>query len=242
MDIYVISLKRSEDRRKTFDYYNSKHLNKYEYIDAVDGKTLDINNLDEKIMVKGSKNYTNGAIGCALSHLKLWEKCIELNKPIIIMEDDSIVSSNFLKHVNNIMNNMISKNWDIIQLSYNFDSILSYDNSTFEKCNCIFNKTKMKKEDIDKFINSKINTTIAKLNHSFGMACYIITPNGAKILKEKCFPLNNKIITLPFLNNIMCYTIDCMMNSVYKDISAYICIIPFVITPHISDEYKSTIE
>jgi GR25 family glycosyltransferase involved in LPS biosynthesis len=242
MDIYVISLKRSEDRRKTFNFYNSKHLNNYKFIDAVDGKTLDIDHLDERIIVKVSKNYTNGAIGCALSHLNLWEKCIELNKPIIIMEDDAIVSNNFTKHVNNIMNNMIPKKWDIIQLSFNFDSILSYDNSTFEKCNCIFNKTKIKKEDIDKFINSKINTTIAKLNHSFGMSCYIISPTGAKILKETCFPLNNKIINLPFLNNIMCFTIDCMTNAVYKDISAYVCIIPFVITPHISDEYKSTIE
>jgi hypothetical protein len=48
-------------------------------------------------------------------------------------------------------------------------------------------------------------------------------------------------IKLPFLNNITCFTIDCIMNSVYKDILAYVCILPFVITPHISDDYKSTI-
>lgn len=242
MDIFVINLKISEDRRKAFHEYNSKSLKNYEFYNAIDGKTLDINNLDKSILTKGSKNYTNGAIGCALSHLKLWEKCIELNKPIIIMEDDAIVSNNFTKHVNNLMNNLLPKNWDIVQLSCNFDSILSYNNTEYEKCHCIFNKTKMTQQDIHNFINSKINTTIAKLNHSFGTSAYIITPNGAKILKEKCFPLNNTILNLPFLNNIMCISIDCMMNTIYKDISAYICVIPFVITNHISDEYKSTIK
>jgi GR25 family glycosyltransferase involved in LPS biosynthesis len=241
MDIFVISLKISADRRVEFDKNNSKYINKYTYFDAIDGKTININQLDDKIFTRGSKNYTNGAIGCALSHLNLWEKCIELNKPIIIMEDDAIVSKNFNKHMNNLVNNMLPKDWDIVLLSYNFDSVLSYQNTVYETANCVFGKTKMTKTDIDNFVNSKINATIAKLYFSFGTASYMISPNGAKILKEKCFPLNNRIVNIPFLNNIMCYTIDCMMNTVYKDISAYVCVIPFVITPHISDDYKSTI-
>ena len=73
------------------------------------------------------------------------------------------------------------------------------------------------------------------------MSAYIINPSGAKILKETCFPLDNRILNIPFLNKLMCSTIDGMLNSVYKDISAYVCIIPFVITPHISEDYVSTI-
>ena len=45
---------------------------------------------------------------------------IELNKPIIIMEDDAIVSRDFTKHINNVMNNLVPKEWDIIQLNYNW--------------------------------------------------------------------------------------------------------------------------
>ena len=33
-----------------------------------------------------------------------------------------------------------------------------------------------------------------------------------------------------------------MMNSIYKNIDAYVSIIPFVITPHISEDYISTID
>jgi GR25 family glycosyltransferase involved in LPS biosynthesis len=242
MDIFVISLQRSHDRKLYFDSNNSKYMTKYTYWDAVDGKTIDISKLDETIFTRNSKKYSPGAVGCALSHLQLWEKCIELNRPIVIMEDDVIVNYNFTKHLNNLMNNMLPKDWDIVQLSYNFDSVLSYNNTVYEQCNCIFNKTSVTKNDISKFVSSKINTTIAKLNYSFGAAAYIINPNGAKILKEKCFPLNNTIVNIPFLNNIMCFTIDCMMNTVYKDISAYVTVIPFVMTPHISEDYKTTIE
>ena len=240
MNIYVISLERSKDRRDIFDSNNSKYI-KYTYHTAVDGKLLNLNDLDKQIFTKGSKLYSTSAVGCALSHLQLWDKCIELNEPIIIMEDDAIVSHNFNKHINNLMNSIFPNKWDIIQLNYNFDSVLSYKNTNYETCNCIFNKTKLTKNYISTFVNSKINTTIAKLNHCFGMSAYIINPSGAKILKETCFPLDNRILNIPFLNRLMCSTIDGMLNSVYKDISAYVCIIPFVITPHVSEDYVSTI-
>ena len=240
MDIFVISLETSKNRKEIFDNYNSRYIN-YSYFNAINGKTLNIDTLDENILKKGSQNYTNGAIGCALSHLALWDKCILLNKPIIIMEDDAIVSKDFNKHINNLMNNLVPKNWDIIQLNYNMDSVLSYNNTIYETTTCMFNKTKVNEKNISDFVHSKINTTIAKLQYCFGTSAYIINPNGAKKLKDCCFPLDNRIINIPLLNNIKCHTIDCMMNSVYKDISAFVCVLPFVITPHISDNYKSTI-
>ena len=137
MDIFVISLERSTERKVIFDNYNSKYI-KYTYHTAIDGNTLKIDTLDSSIYRKGSKNYSNGAVGCALSHLQLWDKCIELDKPIIIMEDDAIVSKDFTKHINNLMNNLLPKTWDIVQLNYNFDSVLSYKNTNYETCNCIF--------------------------------------------------------------------------------------------------------
>jgi glycosyl transferase, family 25 len=240
MDIFVVSLERSQDRRKTFDNFNSKYI-KYKYHNAVDGYLLDIDKLGPDIIRKGTINYSKGAIGCALSHLQLWELCIEMNKPIIILEDDAIVSKDFNKHINNLMNNLAPKNWDIIQLSYNFDSVLSYKNTCYEDCHCIFGKKVVTNADINAFVNSKITTTIARLNNCFGTAAYILTPHAAKLLKSKCFPMDSRMIQVPFLNPINCFSIDSLMNSVYKDLQAYVTIIPFVMTPHISTEYKTTI-
>jgi len=241
MDVFVISLERSQDRKTTFDKFNSKFINNYTFHKAVDGNTIRILDLDHSIIKKGSKNYSNGAVGCALSHLQLWEKCIELNKPIVIMEDDVIVSRDYNKHMNNLMNNLAPKNWDIIQLNYNFDSVLTYNNTVYETCSSIFSKHKITQDDISNFVNSKINTTIARLHFCFGTSAYVLSPSGAVKLKKLCFPLDNRILNIPFLNNITSFSIDCMMNSVYRDILAFVCIIPFVITPHTSDDYKSTI-
>lgn len=35
-----------------------------------------------------NRKLTHGEIGCSISHLQLWQKCIQLNQPIIIFEDD----------------------------------------------------------------------------------------------------------------------------------------------------------
>ena len=37
-----------------------------------------------------NRRLTQGEIGCVLSHLELWKKCIELNESILILEDDVI--------------------------------------------------------------------------------------------------------------------------------------------------------
>ena len=241
IEIYIINLKRSNDRKIEFEKNNSQYINKYNFYEAIDGNTLDINNIPDNIYDNKSTGYTKGALGCAISHYNLWEKCSISNKPFLILEDDVILNKDFKEHFRNVFK-MLPENWDILQLSYNFDSLLCYNNTIYEQCNSIFNKTSMMQIDIDNFINSQIFPTIAKLKYSFGMSAYIISPRGAKNLMEKCFPLNNRIIyNMPFLNNLKCHTIDCMTNSIYKDINAYVCPIPFIITPHISENYKSTI-
>lgn len=240
MEIFVISLKNS-DRRIEFDELNKNIIN-YKYFDAINGKTINEKTIKKKKIFK-KKNilgYSKGAIGCAMSHLCLWEKCIELNKPIIIMEDDAFVSYDFNKYLNMVIK-MLPNNWHILQLCYNCDSILSFSNTNFENAISIFTKKKFDDKDILEFQKSQIHPTIAKLNMSFGTGGYVITPHGAKILKRECFPLDNRIINIPFLGKIKAYTIDCMMNDVYKKINAYVCPIPFVMTKHLHIKYTSEI-
>lgn len=233
MDIFVISLKNS-DRRTEFDKLNKNTIN-YHYFDAINGNTIEKNSS----IIKGNTlGYSTGQIGCAMSHLCMWEKCIELNKPIIIMEDDAFVSYDFNKHID-IVTKMLPNNWHILQLSYNCDSVLSFSNTNFENALSIFTKKKINDKDILEFQKSQIYPTIAKLNMSFGAGCYAITPYGAKILKQECFPLDNRIINIPFVGNVKAYTIDCMMNDVYRKINAYVCPIPFVMTKHMHINYIS---
>ena len=34
-----------------------------------------------------------GAIGSALSHIKAWRRCIELNQELLVAEDDAVLAS-----------------------------------------------------------------------------------------------------------------------------------------------------
>lgn len=45
---------------------------------------------------KINKMMTPGVKGCFYSHFRLWQKCVELNEPIIIFEDDIVLSRQYL--------------------------------------------------------------------------------------------------------------------------------------------------
>ena len=231
MDIFVISLANS-DRRIEFDKLNKNKIN-YTYFDGIDKNNI---KLESSIIKKNSYGYSREAIGCAMSHLSLWEKSIELNKPIIIMEDDAFVSYDFNNHIDKVTK-MLPNNWHILQLCYNCDSVLSYSNTNFENSICYFTKKKFNDKDIIAFQQSHIYPTITKLNISFGLGCYMISPEGARILKQECFPLDNRILNIPIIGTIKSYTIDCMMANLYPKINAYICPIPFVMTKHLHVNY-----
>jgi len=233
MEIFVISLKNSKCRSE-FDKLN-KNIIHYQYFDAIDGNNV---KLDSNIIKKNTIGYTKGQIGCALSHLCMWEKCIKLNRPIVIMEDDAFVSYDFNKNLDSIIK-MLPNRWQLLQLCYNCDSILSYSNTNFENAISIFTKKKFDDNDILEFQKSKIHPTIAKLNISFGAGCYVLNPDGAKFLKRECFPLDNRILNVPFVGNLKAYTIDCMMTYLYNKMNAYVCPIPFVMTKHLYIKYVS---
>jgi glycosyl transferase family 25 len=61
---------------------------------GVDGRTI-TNNIweQEGISPRLDKPTMNkpGVQGCFLSHWALWKKCVELNKPIIILEHDAVI-------------------------------------------------------------------------------------------------------------------------------------------------------
>ena len=90
MRTYVINLARSLDRRK----YITAELRKtglvYEIITAVDGRDLD---LDDRTIVDSSLlarcSFPAGTVGCALSHLRAYQKIVaEGLDEALILEDD----------------------------------------------------------------------------------------------------------------------------------------------------------
>ena len=101
MRIFVVSLQKRLDRKQIFAKTNDKI--EYEIYDAFDGFSINHTDLlrmgfdtyKDWIDPIGETHLTHGEVGCFISHYNLWEKCIALNEPIIILEDDAIVDDKF---------------------------------------------------------------------------------------------------------------------------------------------------
>jgi glycosyl transferase family 25 len=90
MHAYVINLARSPDRRAHIvAELQHTHLS-YEFIDAVDGRSLDLDDttlVDPALIARYS--FPAGTAGCALSHLSAYKKIIEDGfDRALILEDD----------------------------------------------------------------------------------------------------------------------------------------------------------
>ena len=117
MKTFVINLSDREDRMELFE---SQKL-KCERFDAVDGSKLTYHQLkklgydtqSDWIDPIHSTHLTSGEVGCFLSHYNLWKKCIELNVPLCILEDDAVVPDNLYDDLDNLLEtyNFIYLGW-----------------------------------------------------------------------------------------------------------------------------------
>jgi glycosyl transferase, family 25 len=117
--IYVINLKKNNDRLNVFMDKAKKANVNVERFEAVNGKKLpkkhpDIIKHFTKIIF-----LNKGQIGCALSHIKILEDAIKNNyKNIIVFEDDAIIPKDFWKKFNQAYKEL-PKNWDMLLLGIN---------------------------------------------------------------------------------------------------------------------------
>jgi glycosyl transferase, family 25 len=90
MQAYVINLTRSHDRRAHITAELRKTGLDYEIITAVDGRDLDLHDdtiVDSSLLAKNS--FPAGTAGCALSHLRTYQKIIADGlDAALILEDD----------------------------------------------------------------------------------------------------------------------------------------------------------
>ena len=242
MEKIVISLERTPERKKKFIKNNDKYLVNYSFMNAIDGNKLNINNLTSEIIRPGSQ-FSRGAIGCALSHYKIWNKIVETNKPIITIEDDAIFNKDFEKILVKILKNLPT-DWDIVLFSHNYDSCIDFYIQENERIIGSHANNKPTIKTLNKFQNKKIKNAVTfPLVNCFGTSCLMTSPAGARKILKSCFPMDNRIIQvsgLHQLKNIKCFSIDCLLNSIYKNINSFIVLPDIVTAPN--DILQSTIK
>jgi glycosyl transferase family 25 len=87
--VYIVSLKGATERRALIHEHLRGLGIDYEFIDAVRGDALDPTYRKE---VNPTENMTPGALGCYISHTKIYERIIENSIPVaLILEDDTVL-------------------------------------------------------------------------------------------------------------------------------------------------------
>ncbi len=113
--VYIISLKESQrrlDTEKLVLESNEKFKGRcvFQIFDAISPKHEDFEKFvqelyDAQSMLKSDwfhSDYCHQELlpqefGCYLSHYFLWKECVKTNQPIVILEDDAMLESNFIQ-------------------------------------------------------------------------------------------------------------------------------------------------
>ena len=122
--IFVISLKRSLNRRINISRQLKALELEYQFIDAVDGSQFThyevIEKYGEQVFYSNTYDHQRmslGSLGCLLSHIKLYELMIENNIPVAcVLEDDAELSPCFAEILNTAILQKVS--WGTLLLGH----------------------------------------------------------------------------------------------------------------------------
>lgn len=122
MKAFVINLKRNPERLASISSQLNNLGIEFEVIEATDGKKLSEKDLIKLYSTSESlrhikKPLTPGEIGCADSHLRIYEKIVEQNLPYsLVLEDDTVVDSSIKTLLD--VNFLKKSNFDWLQIDY----------------------------------------------------------------------------------------------------------------------------
>jgi len=207
--IYVVSLKEAKERRKHIKTQLEKINIEYEIIDAIYGKSLSNEELKQKCDMEIVNKYPNwltkGAIGCALSHYKIYNKILQDGVDYgIVLEDDAKLLPKFEKVITIMINkNLLSS--DTVTLL--FTQNIRGEQPTFSTID--------EKNIIDNFtLNYPINFNS------------ITTALGYIISSKLALNLSNNILPIRMASDSWNHFLS------NKWIDKVNCVLPYIVTPY----------
>ena len=119
--MHLINLDRSHERLLRFRDHNG-HLKEIIRVSATDGATVDREALVSSGYINRDLPYSDGTLGCAMSHVKLWEIAASQGRSLTIFEDDIVVSLHFEARAREVLA-VVPADWDFIQWGYIFNPL-----------------------------------------------------------------------------------------------------------------------
>ena len=111
MKIFVISLPDAVERRERVARQLGELGLPFEFFDAMRGEQVIAERYfehcdEEEWLLNTGHPMSLGEVGCFASHRSMWQKCIELDEPLMIMEDDFQLLPGFAGAVGKVAENI----------------------------------------------------------------------------------------------------------------------------------------
>ena len=236
----VITLKRTPERLENFFKHNKQALDKLNVhiIEGVDGvQQRELFKKSRLISKEVLYGWSPGAIGSALSHMLSWRLCIQLNKPIIVAEDDAVLAKEISQSLAVLLRGA-GDEIPFLLLGWNLDSLLQAELWPGLGLISLFEPAYPKEEQIEQLVNCKGERRICKLKRCFGLPAYRITPRMAKYLLESLNPLTRDLIPMGRgIPTNFSQTLDGVLNNQYEIIGAKVIFPPLALA--INDQKNS---
>ena len=117
--IYIINLKKNKDRWDAISKAAKNANVPITRFNAIYEKELPPNHPDIKKYFATNHELSPRQIGCALSHIKIWEDAVKNNyENILIFEDDVIIPPDFLAKLEPVVNEL-PDDWNMLLLGLN---------------------------------------------------------------------------------------------------------------------------
>ena len=247
LQVNLINLDRSADRLAEFAAHNA-HLGQVLRFSAVDGRTLDLAALARAGLVAPDilDTYSLGAVGCAMSHIALWKRAVAHGQALTIAEDDAIFHGQFRRHRGR-RDRQISPRRGTLYYGGG-TSTCSCRSRCSRACPRVSRNSKQitSEAGVQAFQQQELVPHPLKVRWAFGTPCYSISPDGARAVMGKCLPLRPLVLSFPeglraapHLPYFKAVGIDVTLNAVYRELRAFICFPPLVVTRN--DISRSTI-
>ncbi|MCE2574441.1 glycosyltransferase family 25 protein [Komagataeibacter sp. FNDCR2] len=228
--VFIYINRDKDQKRREIFLKNNSHLSNIKRFSAIDGNTINREELISRGIITEDCIYINSAIGNALSHISLWNGVVESGKSACIFEDDAVLCHNFEEQYENILKN-IGSDWEIILFGYNTDAMLYLDvvPSILEGI-FTFDDVKFKK-NIGQFSSQNITTQPIKLREAFGLCGYAISPKGAARLTNAIIPLRAMELHIKIVNGLYKNgSLDNFLCAAYREMDAYCCVPPLCVS------------
>ena len=221
---YVINLDRSTDRLARFRDRN-RHL-EIARAPGVDGAVIDRTALVAQGCIDPGLDYGAGAIGCALSHIRLWQSAAAEGRGVTVFEDDAIISHHFEPRANDVLE-FIPPDWDIVHWGCHLNPLFLWVDagSTKAQLQGYGGQRYHSPDALRLFQEERVVPAPLRLLHGFGAFGYSLSLGGARAALEHCLPLRKRFVVFNEAGvTLKDEGIDCTLCGLYPSIKAYLCL------------------